>query len=240
MGGREGERAGAETEITKGLKQKMSLKIRLSRGGAKKRPFYRIVIADSRMPRDGRFIERVGVYNPMLGKESPDRVQLNEDRIKHWMSHGATPSDRVAKFLGMAEIIPMPTYREQTKQHMPKAKAVERLKQAEEAKVAAAEAAKEAKAAPPPAEEAPAEEAPAEEAPAEEAAAEEAAAEEAPAEEAVAEEAPAEEAAAEEAPAAEAVAEEAPAAEAAAEEAPAEEAAAEEAPAEEAEEEKSA
>ena len=200
----------------------MALKIRLSRGGAKKRPFYRIVIADSRMPRDGRFIERVGVYNPMLEKKNPDRVQLNEERIKHWMSHGATPSDRVAKFLGMAEIIPMPTYREQTKQHLPKAKAVERLKQAEEAK-----------AAPPPAEEAPVEEAAAEEAPAEEAAAAEApaeaAVEEAPAaEEAAAAEAPAE-AAAEEAPAAEeAAAEEAPA-EAAAEEAPvAEEAAAEE------------
>ena len=177
----------------------MALRIRLSRGGAKKRPFYRIVIADSRSPRDGRFIERVGVYNPMLAKDSPDRVQLNEERIKHWMSHGAMPSERVAKFLGSAEIIPMPKYRDQTKQHMPKAKAQERLKEAEEAKVAAAEAAKEAAAAPPPAEEpvaeeAPVEEAVVEEAPAEEAVAEEAVAEEAPAaEEAAAEEAPAEE-----------------------------------------------
>ena len=159
----------------------MALKIRLSRGGAKKRPFYRIVVADSRKPRDGRFIERVGTYNPMLGKEDPERIKINEDRIKHWMSHGATPSDRVAKFLGMAEIIPMPTYREQTKQHLPKAKAQERLKEIEDAKAAAAEAAKEAAAAP--AEEAPAEEAPAEEAPAEEAPAEEAAAEEEAAEE---------------------------------------------------------
>ncbi|MDA1090981.1 MAG: 30S ribosomal protein S16 [Proteobacteria bacterium] len=175
----------------------MALKIRLSRGGAKKRPFYRIVVADSRMPRDGRFIERVGVYNPMLGKDSPDRVQLNEERIKHWMSHGATPSDRVAKFLGTAEIIPMPKYRDQTKQHLPKAKAVERLKEAEAAKIAAAEAAKEAAAAPPPVEEPVAEEAPAEEAVAEEAPVEVAAAEEAPAEEAPAEEAPAEEAPAE-------------------------------------------
>ena len=150
----------------------MALKIRLSRGGAKKRPFYRIVIADSRMPRDGRFIERVGVYNPMLEKKNPDRVQLNEERIKHWMSHGATPSDRVAKFLGMAEIIPMPTYREQTKQHLPKAKAVERLKQAEEVK-----------AAPPPAEEVPVEEAAVEEAPAESTAEEAPAAEEAAVEE---------------------------------------------------------
>ena len=173
----------------------MALKIRLSRGGAKKRPFYRIVVADSRMPRDGRFIERVGVYNPMLAKDSPDRIQLNEERIKHWMSHGATPSDRVAKFLGSAEIIPMPKYRDQTKQHLPKTKAQERLKEAEEAKAAAAEAAKEAAAAPPPpveepvAEEAVAVEAPAEEAPVEETAA----AEEAPAEEVAAEEAPAEE-----------------------------------------------
>jgi len=167
----------------------MALRIRLSRGGAKKRPFYRIVIADSRSPRDGRFIERVGVYNPMLAKDSPDRVQLNEERIKHWMSHGAMPSERVAKFLGSAEIIPMQKYRDQTKQHMPKAKALERLKEAEEAKVAAAEAAKEAAAAPPPAEEPAVEEAPAEEAPAEEAPA----AKEAPAEEAAAEEAPAEE-----------------------------------------------
>lgn len=176
----------------------MALKIRLSRGGAKKRPFYRIVIADSRSPRDGRFIERVGVYNPMLAKDSPDRIKINEERVKHWMSHGATPSERVAKFLGMAEIIPMPSYREQTKQHLPKAKAQERLKEAEEAKVAAAEAAKEAAAAPPPTEEAPAEEAAAEEAAAEEAPVEEAAAEAAPAEEAVAEEAPTEEAPAEE------------------------------------------
>jgi len=136
----------------------MALKIRLSRGGAKKRPFYRIVIADSRSPRDGRFIERVGIYNPMLGKDHPDRIKINEERVKHWMSNGATPSDRVAKFLGSAEIIPMPSRRDQTKQHLPKAKAQERMKQAEEAKAAAAQAAREAAAAPPPAEEAPADE----------------------------------------------------------------------------------
>lgn len=155
----------------------MALKIRLSRGGAKKRPFYRIVVADSRSPRDGRFIERVGVYNPMLAKDSPDRVKFDEERIRHWLSHGATPSDRVAKFLGMAEILPMPVKREQTKQHLPKAKAQERLKEAEEAAKAAAEAA----AAPAEEESAPAEEA----ASAEEAAPEEAAA---PAEEAAPEE----------------------------------------------------
>ncbi|MBT5455160.1 MAG: 30S ribosomal protein S16, partial [Rhodospirillaceae bacterium] len=118
----------------------MALKIRLSRGGAKKRPFYRIVVADSRSPRDGRFIERVGVYNPMLAKDSPDRIKFDAERIKHWMSHGAIPSDRVAKFLGMAEILPMPVPRDQTKQHLPKAKAQERLKEAEEAAKAAAAA----------------------------------------------------------------------------------------------------
>ncbi len=119
----------------------MALRIRLARGGAKKRPFYRIVVADSRMPRDGRFIERVGTYNPMLPKDHPDRVRLNTERIKHWLSVGARPSDRVARFLGRAEIIPMPEIPKQTKKHLPKAKALERMKQAEEAAKAAAEAA---------------------------------------------------------------------------------------------------
>jgi small subunit ribosomal protein S16 len=183
----------------------MSLRIRLARGGAKKRPYYRIVVADSRMPRDGRFIERVGSYNPMLPKDHSDRIVLKEDRIKHWLSVGAQPSDRVARFLGTAEIAAVPAVPEQTKKNQPKAKAQERLREAEE-KTAEAVAA--------PAEEAPVEEA----APAEEAVAEEAAAEEAPAEQAAAEEAPAEEAAAEEAPAEGAAAEEAPAEEAPAEE----------------------
>ena len=137
----------------------MALKIRLSRGGAKKRPFYRIVVADARSPRDGRFIERVGTYNPMVAKDSDDRVILKQERIKYWLSQGAKPSDRVARFLGQAEIIQLPGRSDQTKQHLEEA----------------------------PAEEAPAEEAPAEEAPAEEAPAEEAPAEEAPAEEAPAE-----------------------------------------------------
>ena len=131
----------------------MSLKIRLARGGAKKRPFYRIVVADSRMPRDGRFIERVGTYNPMLPKEHPERVNLKTERIQHWLSVGARPSDRVAKFLGGAEILPMPVPREQTKKNLPKAKAQERLKEGEEKARA---------------EEAPSEEAAAETAPAEE------------------------------------------------------------------------
>ena len=145
----------------------MAIKIRLARGGSKKRPHYAIVASDSRMPRDGRYIERVGVYNPMLAKDDPNRVQLVEDRIKHWMSVGAKPSDRVARFLGRAEIMPMPAIPEQTKQHLPKAKAQERMREAEEAAQAAKEAA-EAEAAAPAEEEAPAEEAPAEEASAEE------------------------------------------------------------------------
>ena len=89
----------------------MALKIRLSRGGAKKRPYYRIVIADSRSPRDGRFIEKIGSYNPMLAKDNPDRVVLNLERARHWLGRGATPSDRVARFLGNAEVIPMPAQR---------------------------------------------------------------------------------------------------------------------------------
>ncbi|MEM9682624.1 MAG: 30S ribosomal protein S16 [Pseudomonadota bacterium] len=169
----------------------MSLKIRLARGGAKKRPFYRIVVADSRMPRDGRFIERVGTYNPMLAKDNPERVTLRAERIEHWLKIGAKPSDRVARFLGHAEIIPMPTYREQTKKDKPRPKTLERMAAREEKAAAAAEAAKEAEAAAsaaaeePAAEEAAEAEAPAEDAPAEaEAAAEETpAAEEAPAEE---------------------------------------------------------
>jgi small subunit ribosomal protein S16 len=162
----------------------MSLKLRLSRGGAKKRPYYRIVVADSRMPRDGRYIERVGTYNPMLPQEHPDRIKLDSDRIKHWLGVGAQPSDRVARFLGQAEIIPMPAISTTPKKSAPRAKTVERMKEAEAAAAAKAEAdaAAEAAAAPAPAEEAPAEEAAAEEAPAAEAPAEEVPAEEAAAE----------------------------------------------------------
>jgi len=83
----------------------MGLKIRLARGGAKKRPYYRIVIADVRAPRDGRFIEKVGTFNPLLPKDSEDRVTLNEERIKHWIGHGALPTDRVLRFLADAGIM---------------------------------------------------------------------------------------------------------------------------------------
>ena len=186
----------------------MALTIRLARGGAKKRPFYRIVVADKARSRDGRFVERIGHYNPMLSKDDPNRVQFDEERVKHWIGVGAKPSERVQKFFANAGLMDAPVIREQSKKHLPKAKAQERAAAAEEAaKAAAAEA------------EAPAEEAPTEEAPAEEVAAEEAPADEAPAEEAPAEEAPAEEAPVEEAAAEEAPAEEAPAGDAPAEEA---------------------
>ena len=168
----------------------MALKIRMSRGGAKKRPFYRIVVADSRMPRDGRYIEKLGTYNPLLPKDHDDRLTLDLERAKHWISLGAKPSDRIARFLDDAGLWKREA-RNNPQKGKPGAKALERLEVAEEAKRAAEEEAAAAAAAP--AEEAPAEEAPAEEAPAEEAAAEEAPAEEAPAEEAAAEDAPAEE-----------------------------------------------
>lgn len=118
----------------------MALKIRLARGGAKKRPFYQIVIADARSPRDGRFVEKVGSYNPMLPQDNQDRIRLNEDRIKYWLSVGAQPTDRVALFLGNAKIIKMPEIRVTPQKSTPKAKAQERLKAAEEAKTAKAEA----------------------------------------------------------------------------------------------------
>jgi small subunit ribosomal protein S16 len=181
----------------------MALKIRLSRGGSKKRPFYKVVVADSRSPRDGRFIEKVGHFNPLLPKDNPERLNLDLEKIKEWLGKGAKPTEKLGRFLGEANVIPMPEQKNNPKKAQPKKKAQERLaalKDAEEAAKAEAEAPAAAEEAPTAAEEAPAA---AEEAPT--------AAEEAPT---AAEEAPA---AAEEAPAA---AEEAPAA---AEEAPAEE-----------------
>ena len=130
----------------------MALKIRLARGGSKKRPYYRIVVTDVRNPRDGRFIEKLGTYNPLLPKDHNDRVTLQIDRIKYWMGVGAQPTDRVQRFLD-AEGIAKRTPRNNPKKAIPK-------KEAEEAPAEEAAA------------EAPAEEAPVEEAPAEEAAAE--------------------------------------------------------------------
>ena len=111
----------------------MSLKIRLARGGAKKRPHYRIVVADSRMPRDGRYIERLGTYDPLLTKDNESRVTLKDERIRYWLDKGAKPTDRVAKFLGTAEIIPMPAQKNNPQKAKPKAKAQERLAAATEA-----------------------------------------------------------------------------------------------------------
>ncbi len=146
------------------------LKIRMSRGGAKKRPFYKIVIADSRKPRDGRFIEKVGFFNPLLPKEKKERLNLDIERIKYWLSQGAQPSDRIARFLGEANVIPMPKQKNNPIKAKPKKKAQERLAAAEEAKKAAEEAKKaeaEKPAEQPKAEATPAEEVKTEAAPAE-------------------------------------------------------------------------
>nr|WP_321455225.1 30S ribosomal protein S16 [uncultured Cohaesibacter sp.] len=135
----------------------MATRIRLARGGSKKRPHYSIVIADIRSPRDGRFIEKVGTYNPLLPKDSADRVILKEDRIKHWLEQGAKPTDRVLRFLDAAGMASRPA-RNNPNKAKPGAKAQERLEEQrmkeEEAAAAAAEAAAEAEA---PAEEASAE-----------------------------------------------------------------------------------
>ena len=165
----------------------MSIAIRLARGGSKKRPYYRIVVADSRAPRDGRFIEKVGTYNPLLAKDSPERVKLLNERISHWLSVGAQPSDRVARFLDAAGIRERAA-RNNPNKAVPGEKAKERAEERETKAAEAAEAAAAAAAAPAPVEEPAAEEVT--EAPAEEAAAEAPAAEEAPVAEEAADEAP--------------------------------------------------
>ena len=147
----------------------MSVSLRLSRGGSKKRPYYKIVIANSRAPRDGKFLEQVGTYNPLLAKDDANRVRLVEDRVRYWLGVGAQPTDRVARLLDKAGIKERPaTVNPQKAEPGKKAKerAEEKAEKAREAEEAAAAAAAT------PAEEAPAEEAAAE-APAEEAAAEE-------------------------------------------------------------------
>ena len=116
----------------------MSLKIRLARGGAKKRPYYSIVVADSRSPRDGRFIEKLGTYNPMLERSHSDRVTLKTERIQHWLGVGALPTERVARFLGEAGMIEKPATPDNPIKSRPKARAQERAKAAEEAGGAAA------------------------------------------------------------------------------------------------------
>ncbi len=171
------------------------LKLRLSRGGTKKRPVYKVVVADSRFARDGRFIEKVGFFNPLLPKEKKERVGLEAERIKYWLGQGAQPTTRVARILGENELMPMPANGNNPNKAVPKK---ERNKKEGDNKEAPKEEAPKAEAAP--ASEAPKEEAPkAEAAPAAEAPKEEAPkAEAAPAAEAPKEEAPKEEAPAEE------------------------------------------
>ena len=182
----------------------MATKIRLARGGSKKRPFYRIVIADERAPRDGNFIEKIGNFNPMVPKDHKERVVISKERAEHWLKVGAQPTDRVQRILADLGMMEAPKITEKTKKHLPKAKAQERIKAKEEAALKAEEEAKAAAEAAKAEAEKPAEEPAAEEQPQTEAAPEaEAVAEETPAapEEApaVSEEAPAEpEAAAEE------------------------------------------
>ena len=118
----------------------MPVRIRLSRGGAKKRPYYRIVVADSRRARDGKFIDQVGTYNPMLNKDNPDRVKIDLEKAKEWIAKGAQPSDRVKLFLSTMGVGEKPVITEKTKKHLPKKKAQEKLKAAE-APAEAAEAA---------------------------------------------------------------------------------------------------
>lgn len=170
----------------------MSVKIRLTRGGAKKRPYYRIVVADSRYARDGRFIEKIGSYNPMLPKDHENRVTLDAEKAADWLKKGAQPTERVARFLADAGLVKW-AHGQNPKKGEPGEKAKERAAERAEKESAKKEAEEEAKAAAAQAKE----EASAEEAKTEEAPAEEAKAEEAPAEEAKAEEAPAEEAKAE-------------------------------------------
>jgi small subunit ribosomal protein S16 len=114
--------------------------MRLTRVGSKKNPIYRVVVADSRSPRDGRFIEKIGTYNPMLKHDDPQRVTFDTERMQHWLKVGAQPSDRIAIFLGRAGLRPMPAHRQQTTKHLPKAKAQERAKAAVDAAAKAAEA----------------------------------------------------------------------------------------------------
>ncbi len=123
----------------------MSLKIRLSRGGAKKRPYYRIVVADARAPRDGRFIDRIGSFNPLLAKDAENRVVLDLEKAKSWLEKGAQPTDRVARFLDAAGLLKRDT-RNNPNKGEPGDKAKERAKEKAEKAAAAAAPAEDASA----------------------------------------------------------------------------------------------
>ena len=125
----------------------MSIKIRLARGGSKKRPFYRIVAADSRMPRDGRYIERLGTYNPLLPKDSEERVKMDLERVQHWLGQGAQPTDRIARMLEAAGVLPVRA-RSNPNKAKPGKKMAERAKEREEKRKAAEGAAQAAGEAP--------------------------------------------------------------------------------------------
>ncbi|MFT6912437.1 MAG: small subunit ribosomal protein S16 [Paracoccaceae bacterium] len=116
----------------------MAMKIRLARGGSKKRPVYRIVAADSRMARDGRFIEKLGTYNPLLAKDSEERVVMDVERVQHWLSQGAQPTDRVSRFLEAAGVIPK-VERSNPKKALPGKKATDRAEEKAAKAAAAAE-----------------------------------------------------------------------------------------------------
>ena len=120
----------------------MATKMRLARGGSKKRPFYRIVIADERAPRDGNFIEKIGNFNPMVPKDHKERVVISKERAEHWLKVGAQPTDRVQRILADLGMMDAPKITEKTKKHLPKAKAQERTKAKEEAALKAEEDAK--------------------------------------------------------------------------------------------------
>ena len=162
----------------------MALKIRLSRGGTKKRPFYKIVVAEALSPRDGKFVERLGSYNPMVAKDHAERLVLNVERAKYWISKGAQPTLRVAKMLSSDGLVKAPVIRDQPIKSAPGKKRKEREAEAAEKLASAAEA---------PVEEVAVADAPVEEAPAAEAPAEEVAVADAPVEEASADETPTEE-----------------------------------------------
>jgi len=133
----------------------MTVRIRLSRGGSKKHPYYRVVAADQRAPRDGRFIEKLGSYNPLLPRDHQDRLVLDVEKVKAWLQKGAQPTERLQKLFANLGLMSAPVMREQPKKSAPKAKAMERIKEKEEKAKAAAEAA--AAEAATPAEETPAE-----------------------------------------------------------------------------------
>jgi small subunit ribosomal protein S16 len=118
----------------------MALKIRLARGGAKKRPYYRIVVADARSPRDGRFIERVGTYNPLLPTDHAERLRLDTEAVKKWLAVGAQPTDRLVRIFANLGLVAQPERPEQTKKNAPKAKAQARAKEAADRAAAAAAA----------------------------------------------------------------------------------------------------